>query len=291
MSIPQVSLVIVTWNSAEVVGGLLDSLGDNPPAAAFEVLVVDNGSGDGTTAVVASHPLKPRLIANPHNRGLAAANNQGIAAAQGTFVLVCNPDLVLQAGAVDALLDCAARHPRAAFVVAKLIHPDGTLQAGVGDLPTFREAYRGRAAARRARLETGFWWDGWAHDTEKQIGHGQEACYLVRRAALAEVGPQDEGFRLDWEGIDWSARVYAAGWEIWFCPAAQVVHIGGTSLGKARLRWVIWSHRGMYRYFAKRRPPAVRPLLLLAIGARGVLKALLLFRPDLYARALRPEQP
>ena len=290
MTTPQVSLVIVTWNSAEVVGGLLDSLRDNPPAAGCEVIVVDNASVDGTRELVRDHALSPRLIANPQNRGLAGANNQGITAAQAPFVLVCNPDLVLGAGAVDALLDCATRHPRTAFVVAKLIHPDGTLQAGVGDLPTFREAYRGRAAARRARLETGFWWDGWPHDTEKQIGHGQEACYLVRRAALEEIGLQDEGFRLDWEGIDWSARAYEAGWEIWFCPDAEVVHIGGTSLGKARLRWVIWSHRGMYRYFAKRRPLVLRPLLLLAIGARGLLKAALLVRPDLYARALRPDQ-
>ncbi len=197
---------------------------------------------------------------------------------------------MLREGVVDALLDCATRHPRAAFVIAKLIHPDGTLQAGVGDLPTFREAFRGRAAARRARRDSGFWWDGWPHDTETQIGRGQEACYLVRGAALDEIGVQDEGYRLDWEGIDWSARAHDAGWEIWFCPAAEVVHIGGTSLAKARVRWVIWSHRGMYRYFAARRPLPIRPLLLLAIGARGLVKLALLIRQDLYTRALRPDR-
>lgn len=287
---PVVTLVVVTWNSADVVGDLLDSLQSDPPAVAYEVVVVDNASADRTLDLVGSHAVGARIIANPDNRGLAAANNQGMAAARGAFLLICNPDIVLRAGAVDALLDCASRHPAAAFVVAKLTHPDGTLQTGVGDLPSFREAFLGRAAARRRRTDSGFWWDGWPHDVECRIGHGQEACYLVRASALPEVGVQDEGYRLDWEGIDWAARVGEAGWELWFCPAAEVMHVGGTSLRKARVRWVVWSHRGMYRYFAARSPRPVRPLLMTAVALRGLLKLALLVRPDLYARALRAER-
>ncbi len=77
----------------------------------------------------------------------------------------------------------------------------------------------------------------------------------MRRAAIAEIGPQDEAFILDWEGIDWAARAAGAGWEIWFTPAAEVVHLGGASIRQAPLRWIAGSHRGMYRYFAKRGSP------------------------------------
>ena len=104
------------------------------------------------------------------------------------------------------------------------------------------------------------------------IGRGHEAAYAVRRAAVEEVGLQDEGFRLDWEGIDWTARFRDAGWEVWLCPAASVVHLGGASIRQVPFRWVVSSHRGMYRYFAKRRPAYWRPALALAIGARAVVK-------------------
>jgi N-acetylglucosaminyl-diphospho-decaprenol L-rhamnosyltransferase len=120
------------------------------------------------------------------------------------------------------------------------------------------------------------------------VGHGQEACYLVRRSALADVGVQDESYRLDWEGVDWSARVARAGWEIWFCPAADVVHVGGTSMRKARVRWIVWSHRGMLRYFAADAGLARRLALLVVIGLRmGIKLAASSARRDLYARALR----
>jgi GT2 family glycosyltransferase len=282
MSMASLTAVVVTWNSADVVGDLLDALAECSPPP--HVVVVDNGSKDHTRSLVASHPSRPRLVTNGRNRGLAAANNQGLAGATGEFALICNPDTVPRAGAVAALLASAERHPRAAIVVARLVGPDGALQPGVGDLPTFGEAFRGRRAAHRARRLTGFWWDGWAHDEERQIGHGQEAFYLVRREALLDVGVQDEQYRLDWEGVDWSARVAAAGWEVWFCPDAEVLHLGGVSMSRARLRWVIGSHRGMYRYFANRGPLWQRVPLALLVLARGAFKTALLIRPDLYAR-------
>jgi GT2 family glycosyltransferase len=118
------------------------------------------------------------------------------------------------------------------------------------------------------------------------VGHGQEACYLVRREAVVDAGAQDERFVLDWEGIDWSARIGQSGWEIWFCPSATIRHEGGASVRQARIRWVAGTHRGMYRYFAKRRPLVLRPFLLAAFAARGAAKALTLtVSPDQYERA------
>jgi N-acetylglucosaminyl-diphospho-decaprenol L-rhamnosyltransferase len=187
------------------------------------------------------------------------------------------------------MLAAFERHPRAAFVVPRLLYPDGALQVSAGDLPTLREALLGRQARRRAGAGArGFWWDRWPHETEARIGRGHECCYLVSRRAIEEIGPQDERFRLDWEGVEWSARAADAGWEVWFTPEAEVVHLGGASIRQAPVRWLVGSHRGIYRYFAGRTRPALRPLLALAVLARGALKALgTLAGPGAYERAHR----
>jgi GT2 family glycosyltransferase len=171
------------------------------------------------------------------------------------------------------------------------LHPDGSLQTSAGDLPTLGDALLGRQIARRRSQPShtsGFWWDGWDHGEERPIGHGAEACYLVRAAALTAIGLQDEGYVLDWEGIDWSARAWAAGWEVWFCPTAEAVHAGGASVRQIPVRWVLRSHRGMYRYFKARRPAALRPALWLAFGARAAVKAVAVAaRLPMHERALR----
>lgn len=278
-----VSFVVVTWNSRGVVLDCLRSLAEHPASTPAEVVVVDNGSSDGTVAALAAaHPgrlegaeIPVRVIANRTNRGLPAANNQGIVAARGDAIVICNPDTRFCRGAVDALLATLDRHPRAAFVVPRLLYTDGRQQTSAGDLPTLGEALLGRQAQRhRSEGEpAGFWWDGWGHDEERAIGRGHEAAYVVRRAAVEEVGLQDEAYRLDWEGVDWTARMRAAGWEVWLCPDAEVVHVGGASIRQAPFRWIASSHRGMYRYFSRRTPAVARPALAIAIAARAVAKS------------------
>jgi GT2 family glycosyltransferase len=283
---PCVSVVVVTWNARSAVLQCLESLVANPPSVPWNLVVVDNASKDGTADAVARAAPWARTILNTANRGLPAANNQGIAASAAPFVLIANPDTQVRPGAVDALLDVLGRRRRAAFAVPRLLHPDGSLHVSAGDLPTLREAFLGRQVQRRrGQVDAGFWWDGWEHDHERRIGRGHEACYLVRRAAVLEIGLQDEAFFLDWEGIDWTARAQEVGWEVWFTPKAEVVHLGGASIRQVPFRWIVRSHRGMYRYFAKRSSPPLRPLLAAAFGARALAKAAgVALGPASYAR-------
>jgi GT2 family glycosyltransferase len=269
---PRVSVVIVTWNSRDAVLDCLRALAQNPPAPPWDVVVVDNASTDGTVDAIRRDAPWARTIANADNRGLPAANNQGITATTGPLILIANPDTTVAPSALDALVDLLDRHPQAAFAVPRLLHPDGSLQVSAGDLPTLRQALRGRQSERRREEVRGFWWDGWAHDEERQIGRGHEACYLVRRAAVDDIGLQDEAFFLDWEGIDWTARARDRGWEVWFTPRAEVTHLGGASIRQVPMRWIVNSHRGMYRYFAKRTPLILRPFLASVIALRGLLK-------------------
>ena len=194
------SIVVVNWNAREHLLRFLGSLEAYPPAVEWDLVVVDNNSTDGSVTAVEREVSWARLLVNRTNEGLSRANNAGLAGTNGQFVLLCNADILVRAGTLDALLDLAARRPRAAFVIPRLVNPDGTLQTAAGDLPTLGEAMFGHRAGRGRG--TGFWWHGWDHDEELAVGHGAEACYLVRRAAVDEIGLQDEGFPLDWEGVD-----------------------------------------------------------------------------------------
>ncbi|HEX4490308.1 MAG TPA: glycosyltransferase family 2 protein [Acidimicrobiia bacterium] len=269
---PAISVVVVNWNGGDEVIACLESLASCPPSVPFDVILVDNASSDGSVKRIRRDLPWVRVIANRKNLGLAAGNNQGIRASESEYVLISNPDVHYKPGAIDALHELLLRRDRAAFAIARLRDPDGTLQTSAGDLPTLSEALMGRALTRNNGARRGFWWHGWDHDAEQRIGHGGEACYLVRRDTITEIGVQDERFWLDWEGIDWSRRVAEAGWEIWYCPEAEVVHVGGVSLRQVKYRWIFFSHRGMYRYFAPRTARVLRPFLALAIVARAATK-------------------
>ncbi len=281
-----VSIVIVNWNAREVLVRCLRMLEQDPPPGPWEVIVVDNASSDGSVAAVRSAAPWARVIANGGNRGLPAANNQGIVASSGHYVLISNPDVVYRPGAVAALVDALERRPRAAIAVPQLIHEaSGQRQSSAGRLPTLREALLGSFG--RGSSE-GHWMRHWAHDEERRIGYGAEAAYLVRRAAIEAVGLQDERYPLDWEGVDWNARMQEGGWEVWFVPTAVVDHAAGASIKQAQARWVVLSHRGMYRYFADRRSPWMRPWLAGAFAARAVVKlALIRAGAPIYDRAER----
>lgn len=269
-----VSVVIVNWNSRAVLAGCLESLRRHPPSVSWEAIVVDNGSRDGSVEHVRAVAPWVRVIANRANRGLPAANNQGMLAARGDTFIICNPDVLFHPGAADSLLLTLERHPAAAFAIPRLVQEDGTPHTSAGDLPSLPEALIGRQAQRWRRGGTaqGMWWDSWDHDDERVIGRGHEAAYAVRRSAVEQVGLQDEGFVLDWEGFDWTARMRDAGWEVWFNPSARFTHLGGASVRQVPFRWIVSSHRGMYRYFAKRSPLWTRPALLGAVAVRAGIK-------------------
>lgn len=276
MSVCPLSAVIVTWNSAPVIAGCLTTLSRELPEGA-EVIVVDNASRDDTAAVARAVCPGAEVVVNASNRGLAAANNQGMMAARGDRFLIANPDVEFKVGSVRAMLAVMDRRERAAWVVPKFLHEDGALQTSVGNLPTLWECILGRQVARRryAGSDTGFWWDGWSHDEERRVGRGFEAAYLVRRAATEDVGLQDERYALDWEGQDWSDRFQRAGWELWFAPSAEVVHLGGTSRRQVPFRSVVGQHKGMYLYYADRTAAVWKPFLAVVFVGRALVKTAL----------------
>jgi len=259
------SVVVVTYNALPWLEPCLESLRGN------EVVVVDNGSSDGTVAFVRER-FPEVAVVEQENRGLAAGWNAGIAHTSGRYVLLLNSDAWLHEGALAALVRCADEHPDAAVVGPRLLNTDGTLQRSVRGFPTLwriaTEYLFLRKLAPRTHIFNAFYGGGFAHDETRRVEVLMGAVWLVRRAAIDAVGPADEGFFLFSEETDWAYRFRRAGWSSLFCPDAVATHVYGASHGgrmfaenvRGQLRF-LEKHRGS-RYARVARPIFVLGLLL-----------------------------
>ena len=123
-----VSIIIVNWNTRDILRNCLRSVYEQTLGIDYEVIVVDNASADGSAEMVAAEFFQVRLIRNAENRGFAAANNQGIAIAEGMYILLLNPDTIVLDGAIQKSIAFADQYPSSGVVGIQTHRPDGTLQ-------------------------------------------------------------------------------------------------------------------------------------------------------------------
>ena len=264
-----VSVVVVTYNGLPWVEQALASVGGH------ETIVVDHGSSDGTVSFVRERFPEVEVV-EQENRGLAYGWNTGIARTSGRYVLLLNSDAWLDDGAVDQLAAFADAHPEAAVVGPRLRYPDGRLQRSVRGFPTLwrlaTEFFYLRKLAPRTEALNAFYAGGFDHTSVREAEVLMGAVWLVRREAIAEVGPADDAFFLFSEETDWAYRFHAAGWKILFFPGAGATHVYAAS---HKGRMFVENLRGQLRFLRKHRGDAyaerARLLLLAALRLRGAL--------------------
>jgi hypothetical protein len=252
----------------------LDSLHRNVAGAPLRILVVDNQSQDGSPEMVQREFPDCELLLPEQNLGFAAGNNLGLRrlgllagqsgsrAAVPEYVLLLNPDTIVHPGAIEALQDFLARHPRVALVGPRLLNPDGSLQPAAFRFPTllmslFEVFPPGEVLPGRLHHS---WWHGRypqepAGSAPFPIDHPLGACMLVRSSVLRSLGGFDEGYFMYSEEIDWCYRIRQAGWAIWQVPAARVTHIGGAATSQFRRRMLLELHRSRLRFFQQHYRP------------------------------------
>jgi GT2 family glycosyltransferase len=231
-------VVIVTYNSADVLAGCLASL----PAGATgvrltDVVVADNASEDDSLRIAKeAADLPVRTVQLGRNAGYAAGFNAGVEALAGyDAVLLMNPDCRLRPGSIAVLAASLAgsNGPRRGIVAPKLVNPDGSLQPTLRRMPTVRgalaEALLGGGRAGRTRGLGELVFDEQAHDTPGRPAWVTGCVLLMSAEALAETGPWDESFLLYSEETEFMFRAGDHGWTLWYEPAAVVEHIGGES--------------------------------------------------------------
>jgi N-acetylglucosaminyl-diphospho-decaprenol L-rhamnosyltransferase len=281
---PDVSVIIVSWNTRALTTACLASLPAGAGTATWEAWVVDNASSDDSVAAIRRDFPDVHVIANPGNVGFAAANNQGIAAAAGRYLLLLNSDTVVAPGSLAALVAFADAHPRAGVIGPRLDNPDGSFQAGPTPFPSFwtellsvtslgrRLTYRGYPSRPEA-----------ASRTPQAADYVVGAAMLARREAVDEVGGLDEGYFMYSEEPDWCWRMRQAGWETWYTPGAVITHFGGQSTSQVREAMLVALYRAKVRFFRRHRSGfeagCVTALFMVASRVRRAIRAVLGLQP------------
>jgi GT2 family glycosyltransferase len=269
-----IGIVIVTYNSAEEIGACLDAA----LRTGAEIVVVDNASSDGTLAEVSRRGV--RSIANSENRGFAGAVNQGFEALPCPYVLLLNPDAVIQ-GSLEPLRQ-ACDLPGSAGAGGKLVGSDGRPQLGfmVRRLPApvnlaleallLNRIWPGNPANRRYRcLDLDI-------SSHSEVEQPAGAFFMVRRTVWQELGGFDTAFFPIWfEDVDFCRRVRDRGFRLHYVPEAVAKHTGGHSVPRLSLemRLIYW-YRGLLRYSAKHYRPAAFRAVCLAVVTGSFLRGI-----------------
>lgn len=236
----------------------------------YEVIVVDNASVDRTVEMVLERFPQVQLLANEENVGFAAANNQGLKVSKGDYLLLLNPDTLVRGEALQLMLQFLASHPRVGMVGPKLLYSDGRLQHSAFSFPTlpmiffdfFPLNHRFINSRLNGRYPKALYEVGEPFPVDHPLG----AAMMVRREAVEQVGPLDEGFFIYCEEIDWCMRMKKIGWEIFCLPKAEIVHYVGKSTGQFREAMYVELHKSRYRLHQKHYGPLFRLMARLIVG-------------------------
>ena len=283
--VPEVSILIVTYQSAELIDACLDSIKVHA-GLPTETILVDNGSTDGTFERLQERQ-DVRVLAMGSNFGFTAAVNTAAARASAPYLLLFNPDAELLLDALPRLHRHLEMHHRVAAVGPRLVYPDGTSQDSAFAYPSLLMTWLEYFPRPGRLIHTR--WNGRISapdDRAVTIDYPLGACILVRRAAWEDVGGLDEGFFMYCEEIDWCMRAKRRGWTIEHVPTATVVHHGGASARQNpdSLLHLYASRRRLHR---KHRGPAFRFLAAL-ITRLGLVRERHRLRQYVQSNALDP---
>lgn len=253
---PEVAAVLVNYNAGADLRSALQSVASDCAGVAWEAVVVDNASSDGSDRIAAEFGPPVTVVRNEANVGFGRGVNQGIAATTAPLVLVMNPDCRLMRGAIGAMRSELARHERCAIVGPRILDPDGAEQGSARGDPDMLTGLFGRTSALRRlfpRLPVSK-----RNVVEEHNAGGESrivdwvsgACMLARRSALQDVGGFDERYFLYWEDADLCRRLRARGFEIRYAPSATAEHSVGRSSRTAREASVRAFHESAYLYYS-----------------------------------------
>ncbi len=251
------SLCIPTLNAKNLLRDCLRSIYTNTQRVSFEIIVVDNHSEDGTLEMLCTEFPDVRVIANDFNAGYTKPTNQALRVSNGRYALLLNNDTVILPNALDRLVEFADAHPAIGIVTPKVLNRDGTLQ---------KQCRRGLAtpwelfcyfSGLAARFPNDPRFAGYLLTyLDENVAHPVAAvsgsCMLIRRAVLEQIGLLDERFFAYQEDTDFCYRAGQAGWQVYYYPGAQIIHLGGQGGSRTQPYRSIWEwHRSYFLYYRK----------------------------------------
>ena len=254
----QIDVILVSFNSAHRLQSCVLALSDFLATTTWSVQFVDNASSDGSAELAAALAPTATLLVNSSNRGFASAVNQGVRAGSAPILLLANPDVSEIRGDISEVLRIFCNDSSVAAVAVRMVDHRGRLQRTCHTLPTV-----GSMLAESVSLSERLPWLrfakqyrmlDWDMTSPREVEDACGGFLFLRRSALGEVGPFDEGFFLYSEETDWLARATSRGWRVVFTPTVEVVHHGGGSSNSATAELLNQHlmHSG-YRFLRKHR--------------------------------------
>ena len=252
-----VSICIVSYHARGLLRECLRSIYAAVDSPSFEIIIVDNHSEDGTLEMLNDEFPAVRLLLNDHNAGYTRPNNQAMHESKGRYIVLLNPDTLVQSNAVAELFSFLETHPQVGIVGPKVLNRDGTLQKQCrrsearpwDSLCYFSGLSRLFPHDRRFAGYLMTYLDAdLAHEAEAVSG----SCMMIRRQVIEQIGYQDENFFAYQEDTDYCRRARLAGWKVFYNPSAQIIHYGGEGGSSVQpFRSIIEWHRSYYIYYRK----------------------------------------
>jgi len=233
MSDVHLSVVVLSWNTREILRACLVALERDVPCEPRELIVVDNGSVDGSAQMVAREFPTARLLCNADNLLYAEGNNQGARAARGRYLCLLNSDTEVRPGALDRLVRFLECHPEYAAIAPKLVNPDGTVQRACRRFPTLVEPLL--ESTSLGRIPPGSWLSWWAtmgdfdHMHSRDVSQPPGACFMLRTVEYLAMGGLDPDLSLFFNDVDLCLGLWRKGRRIRYLAEAEVMHHQGLS--------------------------------------------------------------
>ncbi|TSC85009.1 MAG: glycosyltransferase [Parcubacteria group bacterium Gr01-1014_13] len=252
----KLSVILVNWNTCDLTKQALASIYKETSGIDFEVIVVDNNSADNSVEMIKKEFPQVVLIVNPDNRGFGKANNQGLKIAQGDYLMFLNTDVVVLDSALNKLVNYLDQHADVMLVGPRLLNKDMTFQHACrrmlpNPLNSLFHLFGLTKIFKNNKLVNQY--KQYAIDPEI-TGSTQAlsgAAMMFRRQVYAEIGGFDERFFMYGEDLDFCKRVLDKGWKIVYVSDAKIIHFGGQSSGKRRVKSLVNFYEAMWLYYKK----------------------------------------
>lgn len=274
---PDLSVVVVNYNAGRWLQDALRTLFQRVGGVRLEVVVIDNGSYDGSLDGVRQSFPEVRAIRNRRNLGFAKAVNQGIRATCGRYVLLLNPDTTVLSGGWDAWLGYMDAHPEVGVAGAKVYDDESrrNVQLSCRRFPTLLNYFFNRHSLLTRlfpnnRFSRRYLMRDWDHRTACEVDWVSGCCMLLRRAMLDQIGLLDEGYKMFSEDVDLCLRAHRAGWGVRYHPGVEIAHHTGSLRAQANARTLVERHFSLWRFCKKYYAgnPLFRALLAGAVVGR-----------------------
>lgn len=248
------SIVIVNWNTRDILRDCLASVRAGIGALAAEVLVVDNASRDGSAEMVQREFPEVRLMRMAHNLGFAGGNNVALREACGRNVLLLNSDTIVLGDVLTRCVEWLDSHEQVGVMGCRALNADMTMQRTCFQDPTHLNLLLDALFLSRMRWPKflgRYQMKHWKRDSERAVDVVTGCFMLVKRAAMTGVGLMDDTFFFYAEESDWCLRFRRAGWKVMFAPVGSFIHLGGASAQQLSVQRDVLLHGGLLHWHVK----------------------------------------